>query len=122
MGRKRSSGAEAVWRERLARFDRGDWTVAEFCRREGVSNPSFYRWRKRFEQRDRQARRVEPADRAASAAEGPGRFLPVNVAGLTAVEIELPNGIKIRVPATNVEVLRTAILAGHEACQGVAPC
>ena len=122
MGRKKISGAEAVWRERLARFDRGDWTVAEFCRREGVSNPSFYRWRKRFEQRDRQARCVEPADQEASVAERPGRFLPVNVAGLSVAEVEFPNGIKIRLPATNAEVLRTVILAGHEACRGGTPC
>jgi transposase-like protein len=122
MGRKQSSGAQAVWRERLARFDRGDWTVAEFCRREGVSNPSFYQWRKRLEQRDRQASRGRQEDPGASTAEAPGRFLPLNVAGLSVAEIELPDGVKIRVPTTNVEVLRTAILAGHEACQGVAPC
>lgn len=122
MERKQSSGAEAVWRERLARFDRGDLTVAEFCRREGVSNPSFYQWRKRIGQCHRQARRVQPADRGASAAEVSGCFLPVNVAGLSTAEIELPNGLKIRVPATNAGVLRTAILTSHEACQGVAPC
>ena len=122
MGRKQRFGAEGVWRERLGRFNKGDWTVAEFCRREGVSNPSFYQWRKRLRQGDRQARRVEQEDPGASAAEVPGRFLPVNVAGLSAAEIELPNGIKIRVPATNAEVLRTAILTSHEACQGVAPC
>jgi hypothetical protein len=50
------------------------------------------------------------------------RFLPVNVARLTDAEIELPNGIKIRGPATNAEALRAAILAGHDVCQGVASC
>ena len=122
MGRKQSSGTETVWRERLARFDRGDWTVAEFCRREGVSNPSFYHWRRRLGQRHRPARGVEPEASGASAAEVPGRFLPVNVAGLSTAEIELPNGLKIRVPATNAEALRAAILTGHEACQGVVSC
>jgi len=122
MGRKLSSGAEAVWRERLGRFYEGDWTVAEFCRREGVSNPSFYQWRKRLGQRHRSAPGVAQGASEASAAEVPGRFLPVNVAGLSTAEIELPNGLKIRVPATNAEALRAAILAGHEACQGVAPC
>ena len=122
MGRILSSGAEAVWRERLARFDRGDWTVAEFCRREGVSNPSFYQWRKRLRRRRQPARGVEPEASRASAAEVPGRFLPVNVAGLSTAEIELPNGLKIRVPATNAEALRAAILTGHEVCQGVASC
>jgi transposase-like protein len=107
-----------VWRERLARFERGDLTVTDFCRREGVSNASFYRWRKRLGQRSRQARVVA----GASPADVPGRFLPVNVAGLGVAEIEFPNGIKIRVPATNAEMLKAAVLAGHEACQAVSPC
>jgi transposase-like protein len=122
MGSKQSSGAEAVWRERLARFQSGDLTVAEFCRREGVSNPSFYQWRKRLGKRDRRARGVAQADRGTPDADRPSRFLPVNVSAATAAEIELPNGIKIRVPATNAEALRTAIVAGHEVCQAVAPC
>jgi transposase-like protein len=122
MGRKQVSAAESVWRERLARFDRGDLTVAEFCRREGVCNRSFYQWRKRLQPHQRQARRVEQAGQEPSAADLPGRFLPVNVAGLSVVEIEFPNGIKIRVPTTNAEVLKATILAGHEACQGVATC
>jgi len=52
----------------------------------------------------------------------PGRFLPVNVTSLSVAEIELPDGIKIRVPATDTEALKTAIVAGHEACQEVARC
>ena len=108
MGHKQSSGAEVVWRERLARFDSGNLTVAEFCHREGVSNASFYRWRKRLEQRDRQAKQSGRAVRGAEVKAPSSRFLPVNVAGLTEAEIELPNGIKVRVPAANAQLLRTA--------------
>lgn len=36
------------WTERLQRFDACELTVAEFCRYEGVSQPAFYRWRKRL--------------------------------------------------------------------------
>lgn len=122
MRRKQISGAEAVWRERLARFDRGDLTVAEFCRREGVSNPSFYQWRKRLQRHQRHARRVEQSRCEVPAADLPSRILPVNIAGLSVAEIEFPNGIKIRVPTTNAEVLRTAILASREACPEVASC
>ena len=46
---KKNPKLETAWRERLSRFRRGNLTVAEFCRREGVSNPSFYQWRKRLE-------------------------------------------------------------------------
>ncbi len=48
MGRKVSQ-AETAWRGRMIRFRRGTLTVVEFCRREGVSVPSFYAWRKRLE-------------------------------------------------------------------------
>ena len=122
MVRTQVSGAEAVWRERQARFERGDLTVADFCRREGVSSASFYRWRGRLEPGNRRVGSVRRKGGKPPTADRPERFLPVNVAGLTEAEIELPNGIKIRVPATNAEALRAAILAGHDACQEVASC
>lgn len=116
MGQKQRSGAESVWRERLARFESGNLTVAEFCDREGVSNPSFYQWRKRLKDDDGQSRQRGRTDREDES----GGFVPVNVAALIEAEIELPNGIKVRVPATNVQVLRTVILAASDACQEVA--
>jgi hypothetical protein len=36
------------WRSRLAKFDSSDLTVVEFCRREQVSQASFYYWSKRL--------------------------------------------------------------------------
>ena len=44
--------AENRWRRRLARWQRSGKTVTEFCRREGVSKPTFYAWRKRLEERE----------------------------------------------------------------------
>ena len=122
MGRKRVFGTEAVWRERLGRFRDGDLKVAEFCRREGLSTATFYRWRGRLEQDDGRARGVQRRSRKSGNAAVGERFLPVNVARLAEAEIELPNGIKIRVPATNVEALRAAVLAGHDVCQEVGSC
>jgi hypothetical protein len=122
MGRKLNSGAEAVWRERLTRFDSGNLTVAEFCHREGVSNPSFYQWRKRLKQSNRQPQRGGRAKRGTAVKDPAGHFVPVNVVGLSEAEIELPNGMKVRVPVANVQVLRTAILAASDACREVASC
>ena len=34
------------WSERLSRFGDSGQTVAEFCRAERVSQPSFYQWKK----------------------------------------------------------------------------
>jgi hypothetical protein len=38
MGRKQSESAEVVWRDRLARFDKSNLNVKQFCHQEGVSN------------------------------------------------------------------------------------
>ena len=45
---KRGSSPVKVrqWRERLLRFQESGQTVAEFCRKEKVSEASLYRWRK----------------------------------------------------------------------------
>ena len=124
MVRKRSSEAEALWRERLARFQLGDLKVGEFCRREGVSEASFYRWRKRLQQAGRRAEPTGQRDRGATdvRVKEVSHFVPVHLTGSAAAEIGLPNGVTVRVPVADVEALRTAILAAGEACPEVRPC
>ena len=41
------------WAERLERFAKSDKSVAEFCRTEGVSAPSFYQWKRKLAGVDR---------------------------------------------------------------------
>jgi hypothetical protein len=43
---KRDAGKEALWREVLARQAESGLSVAEFCRREKLGQPSFYAWRR----------------------------------------------------------------------------
>lgn len=69
MTRTRGSRPAVVarWRERLERWRKSGESIAEFCRREGLSPPSFYLWRRRLAEE-------------ASAPRGTGRaFLPVEV-------------------------------------------
>lgn len=40
-----------TWQEVLSRFDGAGVPVAEFCRREGICQSSFHRWRSRLEVR-----------------------------------------------------------------------
>ena len=40
------------WHRRLTKFDSSGLTVVEFCRREQVSQASFYYWSKRLRDRD----------------------------------------------------------------------
>jgi hypothetical protein len=101
----------------------------EFCGQEGVSNPSFYRWRKRLDQTQpglQHARRS--GDRPSKTATSPF-FVPVKVAssdspsslavGSALAEVEFPNGVRIRIPATHVDALRVAIVTGTQACREV---
>ncbi len=42
------SEAVELWAERLRRFNPADTTVAAFCAAEGVSQPSYYYWRRKL--------------------------------------------------------------------------
>jgi transposase-like protein len=66
MGRVASIGKIEEWTKRLSRFAATDVTVARFCRREGVSAPAFYAWKKKLRQ-------------VASPAGASPRFLPVQI-------------------------------------------
>jgi hypothetical protein len=98
--------AEAVWRERFERFAVEQGSVAEFCRREGVSLPSFYRWRKML---------ATGSARRGTRPQREPRFLPVEIPVsllTTGVRMELPGGAVVCFPPDVAQdVLATAIRA-----------
>jgi len=113
MAREAERTAAEVWRERLAQHARSGFSIAEFCRREHLSPPSFYQWRKRL-------------SGVRCAADGP-RFVPVRRAedsGVAdGVEIELPGGAVVRLPAgASRELVTAAIEAAARAGREEAPC
>ncbi len=120
MGREMDVALHEVWRRRLERFSSWSGTVAEFCRREGVTQGTFYLWRKRLPPEGAQTRAVgsvlaPPAARAAGAGQRAASFVELSVTGRAAsVEIELPNGAVVRVPAEDAATLRVAIGAAGE--------
>lgn len=86
-----------LWKDRLKRFGLSDQTVAAFCQAEGVSAPSFYRWRHKLapdgagsakSKRDKSITRRQEADSA---------FAQLTVVGSDSLPsiIELPSGVKI---------------------------
>ena len=109
------SGKAAVWRERLRRYERAEVTVAEFCRLEGVSVPSFYQWRRRLA--------VTPGTRGGPAASprpqrstGSGvlrtaapAFQQVMLVGGGVVAIELPSGVRVKLPAEQLPLVRAVV-------------
>lgn len=50
---KVSGARNDFWREKIAAQERSGLTVQQFCREQGLNNPSFYYWRKRFRQQTR---------------------------------------------------------------------
>jgi hypothetical protein len=88
---KRDSKREAFWRGVLARQRESGISVRAFCRREKVSEPSFYAWRRVVCQRDQQ--RSRPA------------FVPLVVSeyqdgnAAELITIDLRGGRVLRLPA-----------------------
>jgi transposase-like protein len=120
MGRRIDAAVHAAWRRRWERFEGASLTAAEFCRREGVSQAAFYQWRKRLAQgamaaEPSVARGTVAAQEPATGAQGgEDRFVELAWAAAAVVEIELPNGVQVRVPADREQALTAAIRAAGE--------
>lgn len=98
MARESNSRTAELWRSRIRAWRASGLSVAAYCRRIGVSQPSFYQWRRKLEgavggARDSGANRTRPSPSELS-------FLPVQVVGVgnAPLEIVLPNGVVVRVP------------------------
>lgn len=105
MANKHRDGTkEQQWRDVLRRQSRSRLSVAEFCRREGLGQPSFYAWRRTILERDgrgaqRDGRRPKYSDSDARAV----GFLPVRLGEAAprveaSITIELAEGLVLRLP------------------------
>ncbi len=112
-GPGRSQAKERIWRQRIERYRRSKQTVRDFCAQAGISEPSFYAWRSELARRDSET--GQPARSKPKAASPTPRFLPVTIAGSPGagialhVEVVLPSGLLIRVPAHDTAALRMVI-------------
>ena len=110
---------ENEWRGRLKRWEASTLTVAAFCRGEGVSVPTLYEWRKRL---------AVGTSGTAVAQRGDAKvaFVPVRVSPSSAtvpIEVELPNGSRVRLSSGDHELLRSVIeIAGRLPVQEGKPC
>lgn len=117
MGRQIDEELWDAWRRRLARYEVWSGTVAAFCVREGVSAVTFYQWRRKLAGEPTGGRSRATEERGESH-ERPS-FLPVRIAGAERIEIELPNGVRVRVPGDATRTL-DAVLAAAARCELVA--
>ena len=107
------------WRRQIQRQKEGSLSVAEFCRRLGVSTVTFYAWKRRFREAPPAfppvpvMRSARPMSEANGASTPP--FLPVSILNAGAagqLEIELANACIVRLKgAIDPELLRIAIHA-----------
>ena len=104
--RSRSDAAATRrWVERLERFAAGQHTVVAFCAAEGVSESNFYLWRRRL------ARPPMPTPNERTVV--PIRLTSPPVPA-TPIELALPSGTVLRLPADARPELIVAILRGLE--------
>jgi transposase-like protein len=99
------------WLALVAEYAQSGLSVAEFCAAKDVSAPSFYQWKRKAEGRW-PSTKAEP--NVAKETNGkPPTFVPLRLAGsLEQVEVELPGGVFVRVPAnesTLRQVLQTVV-------------
>ena len=99
------------WQERLKNQKESGLSLEVFCLQEGVSKSTFYRWTRMLENGIPKTILDEAAERE-EAESGEGRFLPVSIKA-SPVEVELPNGTKLRLPigvgqVVLIEVIRAA--------------
>jgi len=95
------------WQQRLRRFEKAGLTVALFCKRERVSVPTFWYWRRKY------------VGRAPEPQAPPAAFSPVEVIGGRSVSLRFPIGAILEIPEDRPDLVRVAI----EAAAGVSqPC
>jgi len=104
--RNRDCGKERFWRRALRQWRRSGLSVRAFCAGHGLSEPSFYAWRRIVAQRDQEAVRVHAKperDRvrhATPANDDTPVFVPlrvIDVATQAAFEVVLERGRVVRV-------------------------
>ena len=108
------------WRRQIQRQQEGSFTVAEFCRRLGVSTVTFYAWKRRLRESSPASSPGRASARPTHEANGASTtaFLPVSIRDAGAagqLEIELANACIVRLRgAINPELLRIAIHAAGQ--------
>jgi putative transposase len=103
MSRTPDPKLHALWRDRIRRQAASGLTIEQFCSQERVAQSKFHAWKRRF-------RLADAADRCPTL---PARstFLPVTVRVLPHgrsprapghhVEVDLPNGVHLRIPTAD---------------------
>jgi hypothetical protein len=112
MATKTNGAAEARWREILERQAGSGRSVRGFCAAEGISEPSFYAWRKRLRMpKEKIAGADRKGERRKKVSDNGQMFIPLQLLGAAStLEIVHPLGYRIQVTGdVNPVALRCVI-------------
>lgn len=114
MARKKNVGGEAHWRGILRRQAESGLSISRFCAAEGISEPSFYAWRKKLRERQHDGTRARQSRVRDEVVSDDARlFVPLKLLDTAAtLEIVHPLGCRIQVTGeVNPVALRQVIEA-----------
>ena len=113
MARKNTGEAELRWREILKRQAGSGLSVREFCAAEGISQPSFYAWRRKFRERKNDGSQPRRTRRPKDTPDKGRLFVPMKLLdAVQTLEIIHPLGYRVQVtgevnPVTLRQVIET---------------
>lgn len=120
MARKVNSELREAWRQRIERHQQSGLTVAAFCVREGVTQGTFFTWKRKLRGKhhskaNRPARRQPaPAVRPVAPDSSKATFVQLPISSTQAspwIELVLAEGTIIRVPQQNLAALQVVLRA-----------
>jgi len=99
------------WRQRVDRWQASGLSVRAFCRREGLTEPTFHFWKRELRARD-ETTAASPRPAANSPGASP-KFVPLTVlpAATVAVEVRCPSGHVVCLSSCEVSALASLFAA-----------
>ena len=111
-----------TWQNRIDRQQRSGQTVIKFCQQEGVSTPSYYKWKRKLQaeqpapqkktttRRKTKAPKRRPVKVAAPSTNPPFVQLPLPAPpSCPWIEVVLSEGTIVRLPQQNLAALKTVL-------------
>ena len=94
--KNRSAEKESFWRLALEEFGKSGLSIRAYCRREGLSEPSFYSWRRVLGRRDAAPGEGDQQSLVPVNAVNPAAILPRGAVPSPFLEVVTPNGFTFR--------------------------
>ena len=111
MIRKKGTETELRWRDIVHRQSDSGLSIRKFCAKEGISQPSFYAWRRKLAKQDGNGRRSRKSKRRVEEPGGGGAFIPLKLLDSAGtLEVIHPLGWQIRISgAVNAVALKQVL-------------